>query len=241
MPTGLSPEQMRIVLRRAAELEKKPGETHQAVDVREIADEVGLEPEAVSRALAEMETGALEPVRERSWLDKLIGDGAVIAERHLARPADVVQREVDSFLERHLLKLARRTGTRSLWRSDASLWSRLQRGLGELTGRFDLPRDSVVEVSVVPEGEGTRVRLTLGLEVGQKRRARALLGYLALGGGIIAVGTTVAHTVAWDAIAVAAGSGAGLVGWGDVRARQAKELAAGGEGLERLLDQLTPR
>jgi hypothetical protein len=239
MANGLSHEQMRMVLRRAAEHEqRKSTETPAtAIDVREIADEVGLAPEAVTRALTDLETGALDPSPERTLLDRVVGDGTVTVERHVARPLAEVQRAVDTFLEGQLYRLARRNGTRTLWRSDSSLLSRVRRGF-DLTGRYELPRHSVVEVTAIAEGEGTRIRLVLGLEAVQKKRAYSLLGYVALGGGIVALGTTMADTAMWDGIMVAVGSGASLAGWGGVRTGQKRDVDAGAEGLERFLDQL---
>src|SRR5688572_1682272 len=102
---ALSPEQVKLVLRRAAELEKRPDAQTSSTtvaerDVAEIAAEVGIAPDAVRHALAELRAGVMpsEAAIAPSFLDKLVGPGEVVATRTVRGPAAAVRIEIEQFM-----------------------------------------------------------------------------------------------------------------------------------------------
>src|SRR5262249_15704298 len=146
MPSALGPDQLRLVLRRAAELERRPeaGGEPPELDVREIADEVGISPEAVEGALAEIAPpvlGRAAPQKGKldRFLDRAVGPSEVVVERSLAGRPDEVRARVEAFLGGQLLRPARRFGDRVVWRAEEHLWSRVRRAL-DFVGRYELPR-----------------------------------------------------------------------------------------------------
>lgn len=168
----------------------------------------------------------------------MIGAHSLTVERTVPASVAVAEKRLFDFFGSQLFRLARRERSRTTWRSDASLLAHARRTF-DLAGRYELPRDTVLEAYVVPEGdEATRVRLVLRLDGPQKKRARSLLGWLALGGAIAAGGTALAHGLAADAILVAAGSGTALAGWGGIRGQHRHSLEKGAAALERFLDHL---
>src|SRR5215813_11283065 len=90
----LRADQVQRVLRRAAELERRdqpmrePATTGQMTraDVTQIAEEVGLAPEAISRALAELDAGMLAEAAPASFVDRVIGPAEVVCTRAVAGP-----------------------------------------------------------------------------------------------------------------------------------------------------------
>jgi hypothetical protein len=241
MPSALSPDKLRMVLRRAAELERRKEETGEGgeLDVREIADEVGLSRDAVERALAEVNAGVLERMPPRGgMLDTLLGPAQVVVERSIAGAPDVIRPRVEAFLQGQLLRMARRFGDRVVWRAEEHLWSRVRRAL-DFVGRYELPKQVGVESVVLADGdERSLVRFTVRLDQPRRRRAWAALGAAVAGVAIAAGGIAAAHGVAADAVFAAGGVGLAGGTWFAVRRRHADDVRAAEEGLERFLDEL---
>jgi DNA-binding Lrp family transcriptional regulator len=238
MPTALSPDKLRLVLRRAAELERRADERGDAgeLDVREIADEVGISPEAVKRALVEMDAGVLERTPSAGTLDRLIGPAEVVVERTIAGRPEALRPRIEAFLASQLLRPARRFGDRTVWRAEQHVWSRVRRAL-DFTGRFELPRQVGVESLVMAEGEDkSLVRFTIRLDEPRRRRAWGALAGTLAGVAVAAGGIAVAQPIAWDVVFAA--SGAGIAGGTlfAMRRGQQDDVRVAQEGLERFLD-----
>src|SRR2546430_9509687 len=89
MAEHLTREQVELVLRRAAELERGhvAGEALvSAEELTRIADEVGLAPDAIRRALHEVRTGTLVPPASPTVLDRVLGPAQWIIERAVPGP-----------------------------------------------------------------------------------------------------------------------------------------------------------
>ncbi len=239
MPSALSPDKLRLVLRRAAELERRTDERGEAIelDVREIADEVGISPEAVQRALAEMDAGVLgRAAPAPGALDRVIGPAQVVVERTVVGRPDAIRPRVDAFLSGQLLRPARRFGDRVVWRAEEHMWSRVRRAL-DFTGRYELPRQVGVDSLVLADGEDrSLVRFTLRLDEPRRRRAWGALAGTLAGAALAAAGISAAHAVAWDAIFAAGGAAVAGGTLFAMRRRQRDDVRAAQEGLERFLD-----
>jgi len=130
---SLSSEEMRQVLRRAADLElaaNRAGEP--ALDLHEverIGVEAGLSREAIQRAFVELRTGALQAPAEPTLLDKLVGPESVSAQTLSPLGADEARRRLHQILKDELLHPEERQGARTSWVPTPGLWATIQRGL----------------------------------------------------------------------------------------------------------------
>src|SRR5512138_1414148 len=103
MQRALTPEQVRLVLRRAAELEKRdatastPAERGiDETEIAEIAAEVGIDAEAVRRALSEVRAGMVVAAPPRpTFLDRLVGPAELVYTRRVPGPAAAVRATVE--------------------------------------------------------------------------------------------------------------------------------------------------
>ena len=153
-----------LVLRRAAELERRTGDAGEALsaaEIEELAREVGLAPEAVEQALAELRNGALEPARAPRALERVLGSQSVVIERTIPGSVPEVTRRVDRMLTAQLLRKTRDFGARALWQSMPGFWPKLRRAL-DVGGHLTLGPMHALESSVLAAGEGrSRVRFTV--------------------------------------------------------------------------------
>lgn len=142
------------VIRRAAEIQFSEGEggadALSSEEVVRIGREVGLAPEHVRRALAEVRAESLlpEPPEDDVPL-KVLGGGTVRASR--AVPGD--RREVQAKVEEHFrtresLQSVRRRPGRSLWEPSEGVLDKMQRAM-DVSGRgYELAEARRVELSV---------------------------------------------------------------------------------------------
>jgi len=216
---ALTADQVRLVLRRAAELERKP-EPHDAAvgehDVAEIAAEVGIAPDAVRQALSEVRAGLVTTDQPQpTFLDRLVGAAETTFSRRVPGPLPEVRGAVERFLRGQLLQLKRNLGERGqLWEPAPDLWSRVRRAF-DVGQRVAFERGSELHVQLVPGGrsaaepsetEDVLVRMTLRLREPRRRRALSV-GVGAAGGLAIAVaGLAAFHGLPLDLVAIAAGS-----------------------------------
>ena len=106
------------------------------------ADEVGIAPEAVYRAVAEHRTGALsEAPRSRN----LLGPATVVVSETIDRPAPEVRRALDSWMTKQMLSVARRRGETVTWRRRDDLLAKVRRRV-DFAKRLQL--DQVDEVTI---------------------------------------------------------------------------------------------
>jgi hypothetical protein len=251
----LDPEQVRLVLRRAAELERRPdrgeggggggggGEGLSSDEVSRIGAEVGLAPEAVRRALEEVRTGLIPaPASGATVLDRVLGPDEVVIERAVSGTVGGVRVEVDRFLTDQLLTVRRNFGDHALWQPAEGFWHRLRRRV-DPTGRYALRERCEVLVLVTAE-PGTdvedrrvRVRFTLRLREARRRRVQGAVGGLAVAGVIVAAGLSL-HGVPAEAIVTAVGGLTGVTAVTQARANYRRALSRAEDALARFLDAL---
>jgi hypothetical protein len=246
----LRPDEVQRVLRRAAELERR-AQPHDALvaagqmtraDVTQIADEVGIAPDAVSRALAELDSGVLSAApRARGWLDRVVGPADVVATRSVAGPAPVVRHTIERYFRAQLMQVKRNLGERGLiWEPAGDLWSRLRRTF-DIGAHLEVPPSSELETAVVEDPAGNDrvlVRLVLRLAEARKQRATRAVGGALAGVALGVVGVAAFHTVPLDVLSALAGSGAAAASMVGARSRHHRDLVRAEASLQRFLDML---
>ena len=233
----LTPGEVQLVLRRAAELERRAptDEALSPAEVAALATEVGLSAAAVEQALAEVRAGALGEPRPPRALERVLGASTIVVERTLRGSADEVQRRVERALRAQLFRKQRDFGARSTWEHAPGWLPALRRAL-DWAGTLSLREAHTIEVSVVAAGEG-RATVRLGVDVGALQR-QVVVG--------ASLGTTVgvaAALVLWamhtplplEWLAAAGATAAGSIA--SVRSYRHK-LADTATALERLCDSL---
>ena len=162
MSDPLDPDAAGEVLRRAAELDLERGGDGRGLDrstLEAAADEVGLSSDAVRRALAEHDAGALAPTPpERS----LLGPARVRLVRTIDLPPRSARQRVDRWLKSQLLEVHRRGPTETEWRRRDDLGAKVRRRV-DPTKRVRLSGVDGVVASVVDDGTGRSVVRLEGL------------------------------------------------------------------------------
>ena len=218
----LTDEETAIVLRRAAELERRaPGDADglDPATLEEVAMEVGLSRQSVRRAIAELRVGALVPQAERrsDRATRLFGPAALEVSRSVPGALPAVEAAVHDFLEGQLFRVVRDVGGRSLWAPREDLAASVRRSIDRrIQRRLCLEDVGRIEVAVVddPGEAGARSLVRLRLDLGAVRRASATL---VVGGGVVgaAAGGGSLLLLGLDpvtAAAVPAGAAAALAG-----------------------------
>jgi hypothetical protein len=243
----LTPDQVKSVLRRAVELERRRSDEDESAspasarEVEEIAADVGLSEEAVRRALSEVKSGLLpsETVERRTLLDRAIGPEEVVLERTLTNQSvAIVRAAVDELMRAQLFRVQRHHGERVVWEQTRGLWPSVQRAF-DLVERVRIPKGVEIETIVAPVGESVRVRFTVrAAPLRRSRTSRALMGVVA-GAGIAAVGilATPGHPPI-EAISVVAGGGTAAGTWLAARRSYQDQLTRAELTLARFLDEL---
>lgn len=173
------------VIRRAAELslsEADPDEQLTEEEVLRIATELGLPPQHVQRALAELPELS---VRER-WYDSRFGSPIVTTSRIVPGQTAATLRRIEDYLvTREYLQLVRRRGsTLALVPADDTI-SSVARAFTRSSAKHHLARASRVVVGVDPmPGETAHVRFEVDLS---EARSDAVKNGIALGavGGVL--------------------------------------------------------
>lgn len=124
----LTTQQLEAVIRRAVELQSGPASREEGVSENEvirIGQELGLEPAAVRRAIAEVRTRA---PAEQGALGRAMGPGVARAARVLRRPAAGTGLRIETYLrESELMMVQRRFPDRTRYLRDSSLGAGLAR------------------------------------------------------------------------------------------------------------------
>lgn len=155
----LGPREVEAVLRRAIELQAGGGGAPDLAerDLLRLGQELGLEPWALQRALAEI---GPERVDGSAVLDRLLGPGWVGAERVVPEEADVLWFQSDTYWQRVAYLTPRRRGVRTAYYERASgLPAAVGRALRRWFGRG--PHLEVTNVWVRVEPLGARESLVL--------------------------------------------------------------------------------
>ena len=235
----LTPGEVQLVLRRAAELERRPrggeDEALSPLEVESLAAEVGLSPDAVRQALAEVRAGALQPERPPGALERVLGSSTIVVERTVRGNAATVQRRVERALQAQLLRKRRDFGARSIWEHAQGFLPSLRRAL-DWSGTLALGEMRELEVSVVDAGDD-RATVRFAVDVGALQRR--VVGGAAVGTAVgiaAALALTALHGPAPLEWLVAAGATAtGSIS--SVRSYR-RQLTSTATALERLCDEL---
>lgn len=251
----VSSEELKQIIRRAAELQFAAGEAEEGDGVSEeevvrIGREVGLEPGAVRQAMAEVRAASLRPSlpEEDSLASRLLGSGFVRASRFVAGSTEAVRESVESELElKERLRKVRQTSGGSRW-VPAEGWKSAARR-SEMSGghAYELGTAKAIEVSV-READEDHSLVTVTADVRNQRTEQLVTWISGLGvPGLLAGGLLVAAGGFWaflSPLPVAALVGAGT--WATVpayrRERERLELVVEGflDRLERALGARLP-
>jgi hypothetical protein len=141
-PRPLGPGQTRIVLRRAAELDREHASeslsalTHSedepridAADLERIAAESGLSRESLQRALAELSGGALDTSEKPRSLQRRLARGVALAQRTFEEPPEVIEQRLFATMERSGLNPIRRKEHVTRWAPASGLRQTLGRAV----------------------------------------------------------------------------------------------------------------
>jgi hypothetical protein len=137
--TPLGAEETRVVLRRAAELDREhtraplPAVADEprldAADLERIALESGLSPESLQRAIDELHGGALERQERKQGLEASGRTARAVAQQTFAEPAAVIEQRLSARLEASGLEPVRRGPHATRWEPAAGLHHALGRAV----------------------------------------------------------------------------------------------------------------
>ena len=213
---ALNRRQLERVIRRAAELQSRAGESPEfeldETEVVRIGEEVGLSPRHVRQALADLRAESLLPdlPAETSLAARLWGPGLVRESRVVIGDASAVEAKLERYLrERETLTPIRQRPGHSLWERSGGLLSSLQRGL-DLSGHgHELAKARNVELFVEQLEPGHSL-VTIVVDI-RNQRAEHAAGWLfgpATGVAVVTASLSVILTGNPAFIAVGAGLGA---------------------------------
>lgn len=151
----LDPSTASEIIRRATELDAGRVDQDQGLDryaLEAAADEVGISPAAVRRALAEHDAGALVEPDDHS----VLGPARTQAVRTLELPAHTARARVDRWLKGQLLEIHARRGEECEWRRRDDLAAKLRRKV-DPKKRVRLGDVDAIIVSAVSAGEDRSV------------------------------------------------------------------------------------
>jgi hypothetical protein len=177
----IAAEDLERIVRRAAQMQQRAGEPGQhsltEADVLQIGRQVGLEPDYVRRALAEVHAESLMPAppTDARLFGLLAGDARVPVRRVVPGEPEGIQQQLEAVLENEEnLKPLRRRAGRSVWEPSSNMFDRVQRSLG-LDGRsYTLAQVRHVDLAVAELEPGwTLVTATADLT---RERNEALAG-----------------------------------------------------------------
>jgi hypothetical protein len=168
-------EDLDLIVRRAAEIQNKRGSPGSQLlteeEVVEIGRQVGLEPEYVRRAMAEVHAESLAPTPPpgNRILELLAGDARVEVRRVVAGEPTLLQQQVEMLLrDREKLSALRRRPTRSVWEASAGIMDRLDRFMNFSGKEYALAETRQVELAVAETEPGWSL-VTLAADLANKR------------------------------------------------------------------------
>ncbi|WP_436796208.1 hypothetical protein [Actinospongicola halichondriae] len=235
----LDPDTAGEIIRRATELDLARARDESGVPrhaLEAAADEVGISPASVRRAMAEHDAGTLRREESRH---SLLGPARARAVRTVDLPVAIAQKHVSTWLKVQLLEVHRRTGDELEWRRREDLGAKLRRKVN-LAKRIRLGNVDAVIASVVDDGNGRSiVRLEADLE---HTRAGLKIGVVGVPTAIGPALGGAAAIVLGDPLLLAAGIPFGMVlgAAGIVVARRTlgTELAEAQRVIDLYLDEL---
>ncbi|NLG63459.1 MAG: hypothetical protein GX539_14570 [Candidatus Cloacimonetes bacterium] len=236
--TNLTTSELEAVIRRAAELQAgssaRAEEGVSEAEVVKIGQELGLEPAAVRRAIAEVRS---RPAEERGALVGMVGERVVRTSRVVQRPAATVAAVLDRYLrEKEYMVAQRRFHNRTRYVRNPSIAAGIARFASGFS-RAHPPLDmKELDVAVSRIDEASCI-VEVGVDMGGMR------------GGLVAglLGSSSAMAVGWSAAVLATPIadvllllGIPLVGgaWLGMRAIYGNITGSVRDKLESLLDRL---
>ena len=220
-PLALNRDELERVIRRAAELQSREGESPEfALDETEvvrIGEEVGLSPRHVRQALADLRAESLLPdlPNETNLAARLWGPGLVRESRVVLGDATAVESKLERYMrERETLTPIRQRPGHSLWEKSGGLVSSLQRGL-DLSGHgHELAKSRNVELFVEQLEPGHSL-VTMVVDIRNQRAEHATGWFFALAPGVTgltaAIGIITTGNLAFLAIGAGLGATAGII------------------------------
>jgi hypothetical protein len=191
----ISSTEMEAVIARALELQARQEEHSlddgiSAAELVRIAGELGLAPEHVQQAIAEVRG---RPAAESGVMAKLLGDAHVTVSRFLAMPSATARDQLDRYLqEREAMVLLRRLPDRFLYEKGSGVGAAVTRAAGMVGGRHPMLNLKQLDVAVTTADErGCFVALSAGLA---SQRAGTVAG-VAAGGFVSAAAAATAGIV----------------------------------------------
>ena len=205
-------EDLEPIVRRAAELQNRRGspgaQSLTEAEVIEIGRQVGLQPDYVRRAIAEVHAESLAPAAPPGspLLDLVAGEGRVEVRRVVPGDSTLIQEQIERQLrEREKLGSLRRRHGRSVWEASSGTFARLERFLNFSGREYALAEIRQVDLAVAELEPGWALVTVTG-DLGNKRDDAL---YAVAGGALVAM--IVAFMVAAEGGSVAAGIAAALV------------------------------
>ena len=223
------------VLRRAVELSESPLGGVDDVPVRallEAAEELGMDPDDVRRALAEERAGILEDHHRRG--DALLGPDRVTVVRVLVGDPDEVLDRLDVWMRRtHAFRRVRRADGWSDFARRGDPLASAQRAARAARGQERLERVRRVRAMVVAAGSD-RTLVALVVDTHTSRAVAAAGGVTVAATGVVTAGVSAVSWApwAWLGLPVAVAGGVGVM------AARKGYLADVDADLEGLLDAL---
>jgi hypothetical protein len=248
MAESLSQDQVAVVLRRAAELDRELGSAFQPgldpAAVEQAALEAGLSRPAVRRALAELQAGLLDAPEARHR--GLLGPPTLSVTRTLPGPADEVERHLHRFLSDELFELRRHRGTRTTWVRRKGLEATARRAIDRAIQRRFVLRDvNHVDLCVidhlVDDDHWALVRIDIDVLVARHLQGTLVGSATVLGGGLtLSTVGGLTHNPAFLALSLGGVGLAGAGAWAGSKLyrRRVADIESGVGGL---LDRLERR
>jgi hypothetical protein len=215
----IAAEDLDLIVRRAAAIQNKRGKPGSELlteeEVIEIGRQVGLEPDHVRRAMAEVHAESLAPKRPpgNRMLDLIGGDSRIEVRRVVAGGPTLIQQQVEMLLrDREKLSALRRRPTRSVWEASAGIMDRLDRFMNFSGKEYALAETRQVELAVAETEPGWSL-VTLAADIANKRdEALYTAGsFVAVAAILVAVFVGVQAGFASSVLAWGAGLLAGLL------------------------------
>jgi hypothetical protein len=236
-PAELSVDEVKDVLRRAAEIEHGGEQERLSIaEVEALAAELGVSREAVRQAAREVRSSALVPAaRAPGALERLLGPRRVVLQRAVPGPTTAARAHIDRYLTGQLFRVTRELGDRAVWGPAAGMKHSLRRAV-DLAGTYELPTG--VELDVVIAEAGADVDVVIAVDLARTWDAMVvtagILGTLGLAAGVV-VGAVLTP---W---ALPLGGALGLGGVALSRRSYRGDVEAAVKPLERMLDALQHR
>jgi hypothetical protein len=237
----LTDEEAALVFRRATELDvdgiQRPG-GWRVDDLVEVGREVGISPDAIRKAVAE-----LAPVADGPSLDVTARGPVVRCVRVVPVRADVARRAVDEWLQGQLFEAVRDRSDSAVYerRRDRRAWRDVIR---DKDGRFRMRPVDRVLIAVAPTpGDGASSSIRVEAELKHSRTERAVdaakgwAGWTAVGGGAVVLLTAVPLLPVVVAVPFVA-AGIGGVAWRRAGGEVDAEVGAVELAVEGALDRI---